>query len=279
MSFSVLEAFTQRRLCWATVWQRVPLLLHEANAKPGKVVRLFQPLARETGAHFAALCQKRGFGKCVWTRLPLKWGSPAANIPERAALLSAFGLKGDLQTLLVFGGSQGAHFLNERVPEALASCGQLTQRVQVIHLAGQRGDIAAIKARYQKKGIEACVRSFEEKMPWAWAIADVAVGRAGSSTLAEMAHFKTPAILIPYPGAGNHQLRNAQAAASETGGALCISQSAATKLKLGTTLASLLGPASVLRAKLLTGLELYSQRQKPPEMDTWVVKHLQEIVR
>lgn len=263
----------------ATVWQRVPLLLHEANAKPGKVVRLFKPLARETGVHFAALTQKRAFGKCVWTRLPLKWGKSSENIPERAALLSAFGLREGLQTLLIFGGSQGARFLNERVPEALASCGRVSRCVQVIHLAGQGGDLSAIKALYQKEGIGACVRTFEEKMHWAWAIADVAVARAGSSTLAEMAHFKTPAILIPYPGAGNHQLCNAQAAASETGGALCIPQSAATTVGLGAALETLLSPSSLSKAKLLAGLKVHSKRDTPPEIDTWVFKHLQEIVR
>lgn len=261
----------------ASAWQRIPFLLHEANAQPGKVVRLFAPWARETGAHFASLTRGVTLSKCAWISLPLRWNSTAEGIPERGALFDALGLSPQRQLLLVLGGSQGASFLNEKVPEALASCRRVKQHMQVLHLAGHRGDVGAIEARYRRGGISARVRPFEENMHWAWTAADSAVARAGSSTLMEMAHFKVPTLLIPYPGAGHHQLFNAQSAVEEIGGAICVPQARATQARLRADLEALVAPSSALKAHLLANLEIYSKRPKPIALTEWVLRHLREL--
>lgn len=84
------------------------------------------------------------------------------------------------------------------------------QNIQIIHFTGSLNDEEALSARYKELGVPHYVKSFEKRIDLAWAAADVAITRAGASSLAEQWEFEVPGILIPYPEAtDNHQDFNA----------------------------------------------------------------------
>ena len=111
--------------------------------------------------------------------------------------------------LLVLGGSQGAHAVNELLLAALMLLHRQGLGIRVQHQSGQ-ADAERLRAGYAAAGIEAQVTPFIMDMAAAYAAADLAVSRAGATTLAELALMGLPAILVPYPyAADDHQAINA----------------------------------------------------------------------
>jgi UDP-N-acetylglucosamine--N-acetylmuramyl-(pentapeptide) pyrophosphoryl-undecaprenol N-acetylglucosamine transferase len=112
-------------------------------------------------------------------------------------------------TVFAFGGSRGAHRVNEVVSEALT--GPLSgEEIRVIHQTGDK-DLEGIKRRYEKAATDAEVHPFIDDMLGAYMEADLVIGRAGATTIAELMALGKPSILIPYPyAADDHQARNAQ---------------------------------------------------------------------
>lgn len=180
-------------LLLAAKQRKIPIILHEQNAVPGKVNRLFSRFAHTTTLTFPV--QIRGATRMV--HFPLR---PPREMQDP---WKYFGLEQGKPTLLVFGGSQGARRLNELFLEALP----LLSKFQVLHFYGKHS--TGIEEHY--KGILSCVRSFDPNLQLAMEIADLAVCRAGASTIAELTATETPAILIPFPFAtDNHQEKNAR---------------------------------------------------------------------
>jgi UDP-N-acetylglucosamine--N-acetylmuramyl-(pentapeptide) pyrophosphoryl-undecaprenol N-acetylglucosamine transferase len=106
------------------------------------------------------------------------------------------------------GGSQGASGINQAMIKSLASLRGLP--LQVIHLSGAR-DERLVADNYRRENIPAFVAAFHHRMEEVYSAGDLAVARAGAASLAELAHFATPAVLIPFPYAANdHQTRNAE---------------------------------------------------------------------
>lgn len=113
-------------------------------------------------------------------------------------------------TLLVTGGSQGAHRLNEIVVEALRELGELAKGWQIIHQTGAN-DRDTVQAAYDELGLDARVQAFIDDMPAAYAQADLVVCRAGAATLAELTVARKASVLVPFPyAADNHQEVNAR---------------------------------------------------------------------
>jgi UDP-N-acetylglucosamine--N-acetylmuramyl-(pentapeptide) pyrophosphoryl-undecaprenol N-acetylglucosamine transferase len=185
----------------ASVALRVPIVLLEQNALPGLTTRLFAPFAKRICVSFAETCSR--FGRtAVLTgnpvRLPASTGSLEEDEASRAQPLR----------LLVFGGSAGAHRLNEIVPEAVAAAGI---PLAVVHQTGER-DRAEVEARYRALGVAATVHAFIDDMMSAYQAADLVVCRSGATTVAELTVLGRPAILVPFPfAAGDHQRHNAEA--------------------------------------------------------------------
>lgn len=114
------------------------------------------------------------------------------------------------RTLLVLGGSQGAHSLNDAIVSALHRRRDWADRWTVVHQTGL-ADRHAVAARYRAGFFTAEVVPFLADMAAAYRAADLVVCRAGGTTLAELAAVGLPAVLVPYPhAAGNHQFKNAQ---------------------------------------------------------------------
>ncbi|MEW5948328.1 MAG: undecaprenyldiphospho-muramoylpentapeptide beta-N-acetylglucosaminyltransferase [Thermodesulfobacteriota bacterium] len=133
--------------------------------------------------------------------------------PVRKDLLDSVGKnKGvnDRFTVLILGGSQGAHRINEIITAALAGLNDLKERLYFIHQTGEK-DEGWVRDAYQQAGFEATVSTFINDMGWAYGRANVVVCRAGAGTLAELTAIGKPALLIPYPyAANNHQEVNAR---------------------------------------------------------------------
>lgn len=200
----------------------IPIILFESNSIPGRVNHLFSRWAVFSAVQFP-VAKKHLRGKCVEVRVPF-WRFQENYSISKEEALSYFSLSPNVCTFLVFGGSQGARFINEVFVDALKTMGSRSKFFQVIHLIGKTTSLEEMQQKYQDSGIVACVKSFEENMHLAWALADVAICRSGAATLSELIHFEVPAILIPYAAAsGNHQYRNA-IFMEEMGGAFCLEE-------------------------------------------------------
>lgn len=187
----------------------VPLFLDEQNSIPGKVNRLFSPLAECTFIHFPTAQQKL-MGKSQFGAFPLRSQFKKGLVSAQEAR-KAFQLDPDVTTILVFGGSQGAKRINRLFSEAaLFHIKDHVPDFQVLHFTGDHTDAELLMQRYVNCNIGSYVRPFEKRMELAWAAADIAVTRAGAASIAEQIEFEVPGVLIPYPFATDkHQDINA----------------------------------------------------------------------
>ena len=127
------------------------------------------------------------------------------------------GLDPDVPTLLVTGASQGARSINTLVTELAAAEPGLLPGWQVLHLAGS-GEDEPVRAAWRAVGIRAVVRPFLHGMGPAWGAADLAVSRAGASSVAEAWANAVPTLFVPYPHhRDRHQHRNAEPMAAAGG--------------------------------------------------------------
>lgn len=206
--------------------------LHEANAIPGRANRWVSRWAHRRYVFFPEAIERLpGPGEARVVGMPVRDGFRDPDL-DPGACRSALGLLAGAPVLLVMGGSQGASGINRRVVAALPHILSRLPEVQILHLTGAR-DEASIREAYRAAGARAVVRAFLTEMDLALGAADLAVSRAGASSLAEFAALRVPAILLPYPhAADDHQRANARAVA-RSGGAVLLDESAATPHRLG----------------------------------------------
>jgi UDP-N-acetylglucosamine--N-acetylmuramyl-(pentapeptide) pyrophosphoryl-undecaprenol N-acetylglucosamine transferase len=211
----------------AASFMNVPMMAFEPNVIPGIANRLVAPMVHAAAVHFPAT--QRYFRNAVVTGVPVR--REFFHVPQRQADARP--------TLLVFGGSQGAHAINVAV---MASLPQLAQAVPGIHLIHQTGekDYEAAQDAAAKAGISAEVSRFIDDMPGAFARADLLLCRSGASTVAEITAARKPAIFVPLPtAADDHQRHNAETLASANAARL-LPQAELTPDRLVGELASLL---------------------------------------
>ncbi len=186
----------------------VPLVLLEQNLIPGRANRLLSRwaarvcLAFEDSEH-PFRCRAR----TIVTGNPVR----SAILDLAAAADSSTHVdRSERPTLLIFGGSQGAHSLNRLIVQSLPRIAKQLIGWRVIHQTGAK-DGQWVREAYAAAGIDADVRPFIHDMADAYSRASLAICRAGATTLAELAAVGVPAILLPYPlAAANHQWHNAQ---------------------------------------------------------------------
>lgn len=187
------------------VIKKIPIVLHEQNAIPGKVNRLFAPLAHTVAITFPSsplFFGKRGRKKIKESLFPIR-KQKSVSLEEAK---NYFGLQQhSLPTLLIFGGSKGAARLNQLFLQSLSELPPL----QILHFTGNQESAEAVKKIYSQRKFHACVKAFEPRMDLAMQAADCAIARAGAATICELIEFKLPALLAPYPFAtDNHQEKN-----------------------------------------------------------------------
>jgi UDP-N-acetylglucosamine--N-acetylmuramyl-(pentapeptide) pyrophosphoryl-undecaprenol N-acetylglucosamine transferase len=218
VGFGSFHAFP---LLAAALLKRVPFVLFESNFEPGKVNRLFSRWAILSAVQFSG-AKDRLSGPIVEVKMPI-WqkNQPKDHTIEEAR--SYFGLSSDAMTLLVFGGSQGSSAINHIFCQTAAELHRKGKSFQVIHLTGKVESGEQMRHFYDKLGIRALVKEFEDQMHLAWRAASVVICRSGAATLAEQIAFEVPGILIPYPfAADQHQKKNALFMEKHIQGGICL---------------------------------------------------------
>jgi UDP-N-acetylglucosamine--N-acetylmuramyl-(pentapeptide) pyrophosphoryl-undecaprenol N-acetylglucosamine transferase len=223
----------------------LPALLHESNAIPGKANRLNARFCDRVLLGFAECARHFPNVSVEVTGTPIR--SSLRHPVDREDALHALRLKPGLQTILVMGGSQGAHGINQAVMALLPSF--LAKAVQFVHLTGDQ-DQNVVREAYWEEGLPAYVAPFHHRMEELYTVADLAIARAGAASLTEISYFGIPGILIPYPfAAENHQLRNAKIFAAE-GAAEIVEESQINTGKLVSTIDGILSKPD--RRKLMS---------------------------
>lgn len=213
----------------------IPTAICEQNSIPGFTNKLLGKLVRTV---FLTFDDSRRFFN---PRKVIMSGNPVR--PDLVQRLSAGGAEPrDALGVLVCGGSQGASAVNALASHALITLAK-TYRLSIVHQTGER-DLAATSQRYSQSGVVAHCTAFIKDMASAYHDADVVIGRAGATTVAELAIAGKPAIFIPYPfAANNHQELNAREMVSR-GAALSYRQSDLSPDKLANALQSLFDDSS-----------------------------------
>ncbi|HAR45140.1 MAG TPA: UDP-N-acetylglucosamine--N-acetylmuramyl-(pentapeptide) pyrophosphoryl-undecaprenol N-acetylglucosamine transferase, partial [Nitrospiraceae bacterium] len=191
---------------------RIPLIVVEPNSYAGLANRLIGRIADSVVLSFPGTNEQGFFpaAKAVVTG-PLVRDGIDKGLREKA--LTEFGLSHDRFTVLVFGGSGGAHAINSAMKEAAGSL-QGVKGLQVLHQTGEK-DVEEVKAGYGNAAVAAVVLPYIYDMAGAYAAADLVICRSGATTVAELAVCGKPSVLVPYPfAADNHQEYNARTLAA-----------------------------------------------------------------
>lgn len=186
---------------------KIPILLLEQNAVPGFTNRRLLGRAEKVAAAFqASLVHLKGKGVFL--------GNPVR--PEFSRLPRK--IHNGRFELLIFGGSQGSHFLNTAVTAALPFLRRWKDHLRIVHQTG-KADLAEVRRSYAQDGFpDSIVEPFFDDMPARFGEADLVVARAGATTCAELIAARKAAILVPFAGAADdHQRKNAEILA-EAGG-------------------------------------------------------------
>ena len=204
----------------------IPVVMWDGNVIPGRAVRATARFADVLAVCFEATCQSLASvapGRpCFVTGTPIR---DVASVDREAARVRLGIVPGE-RVLLVFGGSQAVRRFNAAASAALP---RLVERVTVIHVTGDDGYARALADRaalpLARQGRYRPHPFLREEMLSSLAAADLVVGRAGSSTLAEVAALGLPMVVVPYPHAAGHQRANA-AALVEAGAARLVEDEA-----------------------------------------------------
>jgi len=203
---------------------RIPVVLWDGNVVPGRAVRLTARLADAIAVSHEVTGRALASGGKPWflTGTPIRDVTAIGREEARARLE----LPADARVMLIFGGSQAVRRFNAAVTDALP---RLVERGHILHVTGDDAYAEALAARTR---LPADVRSRYRPYPFlrddmlpALVAADLVVGRAGSSTLAEVTALGIPSVIVPYPHAAGHQTANAKVLA-EAGGARLIADEA-----------------------------------------------------
>jgi len=215
----------------AAILDRIPTLVFEPNFVPGFANRVVSPMVSMAAVHFEAT------GK-YFRRYQV------TGVPVREAFFQQ-STRPPVPTLLVFGGSQGAHAINCAVWE---SAPELLQQIPNLHIVHQTGeaDYSDAQTAYAKLGASVEAHRFIDDMPSYFARASLLICRAGASTVAEITAAGKPAIFVPFPrAADDHQKRNAEAL-EQAGVAVMLEQSRLQREVLVETVTGLLADAARL---------------------------------
>jgi UDP-N-acetylglucosamine--N-acetylmuramyl-(pentapeptide) pyrophosphoryl-undecaprenol N-acetylglucosamine transferase len=198
-------------------WLRIPTLILEQNARPGFTNRLLARSVRKAVVAFPSTLPAFK-GKGVVLGNPVREEFTALPAKKRTETLD----------VLVFGGSQGSRFLNDRVTAALPLLAAAKDRLRLTHQTGP-DDLERVLAAYRANGFDrAEVAAYFPGMAGYFGRADLVVCRAGATTLAELIAARKAAVLVPFAGASeDHQTANARELES-VGGAVVVPEAEAS---------------------------------------------------
>lgn len=234
----------------AAILGHVPTLAFEPNAVPGMTNRLVGKRVSAAAVNFPPATAF--FRHAEVTGIPVR--------PEFFSLTAK--PPGSAPHLLVFGGSQGARALNQRLPEIAPALLDAVSGLTILHQAGARHE-ETTRAAYSASGAPVDrwqVRAFLDDMPRRFGAADLIVARSGASTAAELAAAGKPSLLVPFPqAADDHQRKNAEVLA-EAGAAVMLLEGKMSAERLLRELTGLLGDAARLERMSRAARELAHPR-------------------
>jgi UDP-N-acetylglucosamine--N-acetylmuramyl-(pentapeptide) pyrophosphoryl-undecaprenol N-acetylglucosamine transferase len=222
----------------AALVKHIPTLAFEPNVVPGFANRVVARFVSAAAVHFQETAKYFRHAEVT-------------GVPVRQAFFEIAAKRGGTPTLLVFGGSQGAHAINEAMIRCLPVVQQEAPGIHIIHQTGER-DIKDVLAGYRRVIGSTGMLKFDlfpfiEDMPAAFARADLVVCRSGASTVAEIAAAGKPAVFVPFPrAADDHQRVNAEAL-ERAGAAVVVEESKLEGVWLAETIAALLQDAPRLQ--------------------------------
>ena len=219
----------------AAVMKGIPTLAFEPNVIPGFANRVVARWVSAAAVHFDETAKY--FRHAEVTGVPVR---PAffAIAPRNPG--------SGRPTLLVFGGSQGAHAINQAMVSCLPELLRQAPGTHIIHQTGER-DYNEVQAAYQRLGSGAEIFPFISDMPAFFARSDLVLCRSGASTVAEITAAGKPAIFVPFPrAADDHQRVNAQAL-ERAGAAVLVEETKLDEVWLAETISALLGDAARLQ--------------------------------
>lgn len=206
-------------ICGATIYVahklKIPTLLHESNAFPGKAVKILAKYTDTILVSFKdAIDRIKNAKKIVYTGTPVKITKREYTINEKLKIIKDIGLRETKPIVLVFGGSQGAQKINDAIIGIINN--KLNKSYQIIWATGPK-QYDIIKEKLENIGnninnienikIVPYIYNMEEVMN----VSDIIVARSGAMTVTEISNLGKPSILIPLPNvSGDHQLYNAK---------------------------------------------------------------------
>lgn len=215
----------------------VPIVVHEGNAIPGVANKLGARMTHHVATSFPGT----DLPHAVCTGLPVRrLISTMDRTALRAEALASFGLRDDLPTLLVTGGSQGAARINAAVSGAAAALA--AAGVQVLHVIGPRNELEVPSG-----DVPYVVLGYVDRMDLAYAAADAVLCRSGSNTVTEVSGVGLPAIYVPLPIGNGEQSLNARPVV-DAGGGLLVADAALTPEWVTGSVPGLLTDAARLAA-------------------------------
>ena len=181
--------FSAAPATFAAYSRHIPFFIHEQNALTGRLNAMMKPYAR---AFYSSYDEK----------------SAVKDYPVRDLFFASAHPRKAIRTIIFLGGSQGAQFINNLALETAGVC--IAKGIKVIHQCGER-DYKRVKKAYADQKLDVELYGFTKELPSLIARADLAVSRAGASTLWELTANGLPALFVPYPyAAGDHQYHNAR---------------------------------------------------------------------
>ncbi len=206
-------------ICGATILAahrlKIPTVLHESNAFPGKAVKMLAKKTDKILVSFEDAIERiKHAKKIVYTGTPVKIKKQNYTEEQKEEMIKKVGLNNQMPIALVFGGSQGARRINQAIMEIIKS--GLNEKYQMIWATGPKQyDIVKEELENHHKNINHIknmkilpyIYNMEEIMN----IVDVIVARSGAMTITEIANLGKPSVLVPLPNVSHdHQLYNAK---------------------------------------------------------------------
>ncbi len=186
--------------------RRIPIVIHEQNILPGITNRILSRFANRIYISFENTKSKLDLRKIRWTGNPVR--RDLLEYSDRHAQMEGAKADNRLFTILIIGGSQGAHRINLAVIEALDHLKD-KDHLHFIHQTGE-ADEWQVKEAYHRNQIRSTAQSFFDNMAELYSRADLLICRAGATTVAEITALGKAAIFIPFPyAADDHQMLNA----------------------------------------------------------------------
>jgi UDP-N-acetylglucosamine--N-acetylmuramyl-(pentapeptide) pyrophosphoryl-undecaprenol N-acetylglucosamine transferase len=184
----------------------IPVVLHEANSIPGRMITFFANSATRVGATFEMTRHElKNKARLHLTGMPLR-----KELTEAAARGASAGSGDPAFHILCMGGSRGARALNRITRRAVRELYGREKHIFITHLTGTE-DEESVRTCYVDAGVPHHVAAFESDMAPIYQTVDLAICRAGASTCAELSVFGIPSLLVPYPyAAKDHQQINAE---------------------------------------------------------------------